>query len=265
MTPKQIKQAQQKDRFCKEQNAKILKGSLPSTHPYYMQDGVLMKYTTDNKQRFETIVVPEHYTLALMRLAHDELGHNGSSRTYMMLRRLYFWKGMKPQIFKYVKQCKSCQQRNSQIVRYTPGHFHVPTAPMQFISMDLIGEFHPPSAKGHRYALTVICMLTGYTFCIPLKTKTAAEVVKAYVDHVYSKFGGSIKILSDNGTEFKNELFTNVAKELGVRYKIYTPPYHPQSNGRIEGFHNFLKACLSKHVSTRLEWDDVSTLGLCCL
>ena len=62
---------------------------------------------------------------------------------------------------------------------------------MEFISMDLIGEFHPPSSKGHRYALTVICMLTGYTFCIPLKTKTAAEVVKAYVDNVYAKFGGS--------------------------------------------------------------------------
>ena len=157
LTPKQIKQAQQKDRFCKEQNSKILKGSLPSTHPYYIQDGVLMKYTTDNKQRFETILVPEHYTLALMRLANDELGNNGSSRTYMMLRRLYFWKGMKPQIFRYVKQCKSCQKRNSQIVRYTPGHFQVPTAPMQFISMDLIGEFHPSSAKGHRYAQLYIC------------------------------------------------------------------------------------------------------------
>ena len=132
---------------------------------------------------------------------------------------------------------------------------------MQFISMDLIGEFHPPSAKGHRYALTVICMLTGYTFCVPLKTKTAAEVVKAYVDHVYAKFRGSIKILSDNGTEFKNELFTQVAKELGVEYKIYTPPYHPQSNGRIEGFHNFLKACLSRHVSSRLEWDNVVLLA----
>ena len=132
---------------------------------------------------------------------------------------------MKPQVFKYVKQCKSCLQRNSQIVRYIPGHFNVPTSPMQFISMDLIGEFHPLSAKGHRYALTVICMLTGYTFCVP-----AAEVVKTYIDHVYAKFGGSIKILSDNGTEFKNELFTQAAKELGVEYKIYTPPYHPQSN-----------------------------------
>ena len=66
---------------------------------------------------------------------------------------------------------------------------------MEFISMDLIGEFHPPSSKGHKYALTVICMLTGYTFCIPLKTKTAAEVVKAYVDNVYAKFGGSLKSL----------------------------------------------------------------------
>ena len=28
--------------------------------------------------------------------------------------------------------------------------------------MDLIGEFHPPSQKGHRHALTVICVLTGY-------------------------------------------------------------------------------------------------------
>ena len=77
---------------------------------------------------------------------------------------------------------------------------------MQFISMDLIGEFYPPSARGHRYALTVICMLTGYTFCITLKTKTAAEVVKAYIDKIYAKFGGSIKMLSDNGTEFKNEI-----------------------------------------------------------
>ena len=77
LTPRQIKQSQQKDKFCKEQYNKIIKGSLPSTHPYYIQDGVLMKYTTDNKQRFETIVVHGNYTLALMRLAHDELGHNG--------------------------------------------------------------------------------------------------------------------------------------------------------------------------------------------
>ena len=38
LTPIQIKQAQQKDKFCKEQYNKILKGSLPNTHPYYIKD-----------------------------------------------------------------------------------------------------------------------------------------------------------------------------------------------------------------------------------
>ena len=129
------------------------------------------------------------------------------------------------------------------------------TFPMQFISMDLIGEFLPPTANKNRYALAVMCMLTGYIFCIPLKTKTAEEVIQAYIDNIYLKFGGSIKILSDNGTKFKNKIFEQVAKELGVVHKLYTPPYHPASNGRIEGFHAFQKACIAKHIAPQLEWD----------
>ena len=42
---------------------------------------------------------------------------------------------------------------------------------MEFIAMDLIGEFHPASSTGNRYALTAVCMLTGFTFCIPIKSK----------------------------------------------------------------------------------------------
>ena len=43
--------------------------------------------------------------------------------------------------------------------------------------------------------------------------------------------GGSLEILSDNGTEFKNKLFEQIAKELGVKHKKYTAPYHLASNG----------------------------------
>ena len=97
-------------------------------------------------------------------------------------------------------------KRNKQIVKYATLHFAVATFPMQFISMDLIGQFHPPTnRKKNRYALTVFCMLTGYVFCVPLKTKTAEEVIQAYIDNVYSKFGGSLKLLNDNGREFKTK------------------------------------------------------------
>ena len=167
---------------------------------------------------------------------------------------------MKPSLQKHIKNCNICQKRNTQIIPYAQLHFDSATFPMEFISMDLIGEFSPPSKDGYRYALTVICMLSGYVFCVPLKTKSAAEVIQAYIDNVYAKFSGSLKILSDNGTEFKNKLFEDITKQLGVRYKKYTPPYMPSSNGCIEGFHNFLKACISKHVSAQLEWTDVLPL-----
>ena len=58
------------------------------------------------------------------------------------------------------------QRRNKQVLKYATFHFDVATFPIQFISMDLIGEFHPPNSRKHRYALTVISMLTGYIFCV---------------------------------------------------------------------------------------------------
>ena len=150
---------------------------------------------------------------------------------YTLLKRLYYWKGLKPSVAKHIKMCYQCQRRNKQVVKYATLHFDVATFPMQFISMDLIGEFHPPTTKRNRYALTVRCMLTGYVFCIPLKTKTTEEVLQAYIDNIYSKFGISMKILSDNGTEFKNKIFEQIAKELGVVHKLYTPPtiQHPMA------------------------------------
>ena len=186
---------------------------------------------------YETIVLPRALTIQILRMAHDNLGHNGTHTTYTLLKRLYYWKGLKPCVVKHIQRCYQCQRRNKQVVKYATLHFDVATFPMQLIYLDLIGEFHPPTTNRNGYALTVICMLMGYVFCIPLKTKTAEEVLQAYVDNVYSKFGGSMKILSDNGTEFKNKIFEQVAKELGVVYKLYTPPYYPASNGRIEGFH----------------------------
>ena len=260
LTESQLEDIQMKDKFIKNIVNRLVAKQQPEGKPYYLEGKLLKKYIYDNKQRFEVTVVSPNCAPLLLNLAHDQLGHNGTARTYMLLKRTYYWKGMKTDISNYVKQCKLCQKQNILPVKYVPGHFSAPMAPMEFISMDLIGDF-TPSSKGNKYALTIICMLTGYTFCIPIPSKKASDVITAYIDNVYSKFGGSKKILSDNGTEFKNQLFEKIAKELGVEFKCYTAPYHPQSNGRIEGFHHFLKSCMTKHISTTMEWDQVVHLA----
>ena len=256
-----LKDAQGRDALCQRIFAQAAKNGEKAVHPYFVEQGILMKYVSDYKQRFEVVVVPPHLAPMLLKLAHDDLGHNGTARTYMILRRSYYWKGMKSFIATYVKRCDLCRQHNATATRYVKGTFEIPKAPMDFISMDLIGEFYPPSSQGNRYALTVICMLTGWVWCVPIPDKTANAVLKAYLKEVHHVFGPSKKVLSDNGTEFKNDLFDRVAKELGVEHKVYSPPYHPQSNGRIEGFHLFLKACMAKHISPGLEWDEVCPIA----
>ena len=107
-------------------------------------------------------------------------------------------------------------------------------------------------------------MLTGFKWCIPLKTKTADEVVTAYKNHIACPFGGSVKILMDNRTEFKNKLFEEVVAKLGMEMSIHLPPYRPQSNGKIEGFHRFLKACIAKNINHGLEWDELTPMATAC-
>ena len=50
-------------------------------------------------------------------------------------------------------------------------------------------------------------------------------------------------ILSDNGMGFKNSLMDQVLKQLGIE-RIFTTPYHPQNNGKLDIFHKDLKPTL---------------------
>ena len=108
---------------------------------------------------------------------------------YAAIKRLYYWKGMRTHILHYCKSCKTCAVQKVQKTQFEKQIFEPGVQPMEFVSMDLIGKFHPPSSRGNRYALTAVCMLTGYTFCIPIKNKTAQEIATAWRNHIAFPFG----------------------------------------------------------------------------
>ena len=128
---------------------------------------------------------------------------------------------MKKSVHQHCTNCQVCTKHNIKTQQLRNEHFPSPPQPMKFIAMDLIGEFHPTSSKGNRFALTAICMLTGFTFCIPLKSKHAEDVINTYINHICCPFGPSKKILTDNGTEFENKLWTDVFNKQN-RTEIHT-------------------------------------------
>ena len=207
---------------------------------FTMENDILKRVLMVNRLLYKPVVTPSILKDCLIMLAHDKQGHNGFKRTYGSLQTVYYWKGMERQIQLHCRRCRTCARHNVTAQEFNKEHFSVPAQPMDFIAMDLIGEFHPASSKGNRYALTAICMLTGFTFCIPLKNKTAEEVIKAYLNHICCVFGPSKKILTDNGTEFKNKMWEDVYKLLRTQHRV-TPIYSPSEMGESKDSTGFLK------------------------
>ena len=190
----------------------------------------------DNGHKFEVAVVPEDLIGTVLHLGHNQSGHNGYQRTYAAIKHVYYWKGMRKHKLVHCKNCPTCAKQRVQKTQFERQIFEPGVQPMEFVCINLIGEFYPPSSKGNRYALTAVCMLTGFTFCISIKNKTAQEVVTAWRNHISFLFGVCRKLLTNNGTEFKNELFSQVAEQLGVERKSTCPPTDHSQMGELKVF-----------------------------
>ena len=261
LKPHQLSHVQRNDEYCKEVARKLEK-EVEMGKIFLKEEGVLYRLWIEDGRTFKCILVPQVLQESLIILAHDFSGHNGARRAYNCLKRQYYWPGIRKQVFKHCKQCAECQLQNQGQPEKQFDRFQTPDLPMQFICMDLVGPIHPQSSKGNRYVLTVIDMLTGFTIAVAIPDKNATTVCKAYRDNVYCVFGGSSRILTDNGTEFKNKEMKKICEELGVK-QVFSPVYTPQSNGRLEGWHRFFKACIAKHIrGGDVEWDELVPLAV---
>ena len=258
---KQLQQLQMNDEYCRDV-AKKLHKDMELQKIFIKEEGVLYRLWNEDGRMFKCILVPQVLQDFMIILAHNYSGHNGSRRTYNCLKRQYYWPGIRKQIFRHCKKCKECILQNQGQPEKCFGHFDSPDLPMEFICMDLVGPIHPPSSRGNKYVLTVIDMLTGFTIAVPIKNKNAETICDVYRDNIYCVFGGSSRMLTDNGSEFKNKEMHEVCDTLGLKH-IFSPVYTPQSNGRLEGWHRFFKACIAKHIrGGGVEWDELVPLAV---
>ena len=126
-----------------------------------------------------------------------------------------------------------------------PLHLEIPQVPFAGCTMDCI-EHLLATSKGHRHALTFICLLTYYLITVPLKTKTVDEVSMAYMKEIICKTSCPKFSLQDNSTGLENEQLMSMFDSLGIKH-IYSNPYYPKGNSRIFKF-------LKRHYSHIYIW-----------
>ena len=68
------------------------------------------------------------------------------------------------------------------------------------------------------------------------------------------KLGFPARILTDQGTQFQSELFTELCRFANI-HKMRTSPYEASTNGMVERWHKTLNSMLAKVVSeTHKDW-----------
>ena len=151
---------------------------------------------------------------------------------------------MNKDIHKYIANCALCCREKAKIQNYPLQMTEIPDRPFNKIAIDLVTECET-STSGNKHILTIINHLTGWPEAFPIPDKSADMIVSTFINKYLPVHMCLWYILSDNGTKFKNNLMDHVLKQLGIE-QIFSAPYHPQSNGKLEVFHKYLKPTLKK-------------------
>ena len=182
-----------------------------------------------------------HYSWKLM----TNWVSKGNSCTHCLIKHQYYWKGMNKDIRKYIANCVLCQWEKVIVQQYPLQMTEIPDRPFDKIAINLVTEYET-STSGNKHILTIIDYLTRWPEAFPIPDKSTDTIFATFINEYLPVHMCPQYILSDNGTEFKISLMDQVLQQLGID-KIFSAPYHLQSNGKLEVFHKYLKPTLKTH------------------
>ena len=169
--------------------------------------------------------------------------HAGETRMTTNLERNAIWPGMHRDISEWVRTCSACQHaKGRKRSEFLKGRNQIPSRRFEVIAIDLVGPL-PEDKLHNRYVLTVQCQFSRFVKAIPLQTMAAIPVALALLNEWCFAFGLPSCILSDNGTQFTGAVFSHLRAALGMHY-VFSAVFHPETNGRLERWHSYLKSRL---------------------
>ena len=179
-------------------------------------------YIPNNKKIWEEILKENHNLV--------DIGHPDQYRMLELLKRTYWWLGLKENVKKYVQGCFKCQQNKVQH-QWKAGELHlldIPQGLWQEISIDIIGLL----SKSNRMD-AIMVIVDQFTKMIQLKATTtnisSEGIAKIYRDNIWKLHRIPRKVLSDRGLQFASKFIEELTKALGMKRQL-SIAYHSQTN-----------------------------------
>ena len=166
-----------------------------------------------------------------MHIAHET--HQGVVRTKQFLSNKFYWPNMDIDIERMIRNCNACVLNQPLHEDQPLQPLELPPRPWTKLGIDLVGPI------GNLHILTVIDYYTSYPEAIVLSDISSQSVIGELMK-IFARFGYPLEVVTDNGRQFVAHLFEDFLETCGIKH-IRASPYYPKSNGKIDGFHRYLK------------------------
>lgn len=220
-----------------------------------IKDGLVVRTSLDpgTHETITQVIVPRQQAHFLLDSYHNQSGHFGTQKTEAVLRRRYFWVGMKSDIEDWCRQCVACSlKRNPPTGQRDPLHPIKSQRPLEIVALDHLKLESSPS--GYQYALTITDHYSKFLVVVPARDLTAKTTAELFMKHFARPYGYPERILSDQGPAFESQLFHELCSLYGCK-KMRTTAYHPQGNGLCERANQTIIGMLrSLSAARRAQW-----------
>ena len=203
-----------------------------------------------------------------MKLVHGLLpGHHGVERTltkligYLKSINQQPWKGLRSDVARFIRQCPCCQKMSNlkPVVQAKPFTLASYT-PWDKINIDAMGPF-PVTPDGYQHIIVVIDCFTRFVELFPAKTTGALDAKHAILSCV-GRYGIPNEIVTDGGSQFKNETIQTLIDMMGTDHRI-TLAYSKEENAMVERANKeVLRHLASMTYDTRIREDWIDFLPL---
>lgn len=171
-----------------------------------------------NEKKLESILFQVYYH-------HNSPGaYSTADRLYKFIKQNYAIHVTRKIVNEWLQKQHTYTIHKNRRIRFKRNHYNI-TNIDDLWEMDLIDmQKFSRKNKGNKYILAVIDCFSRFAWCIPIKSKTPGEIVRAFDILFFGTTRRPVKIQSDKGKEFDNKVVKKYLVENGIGFQTTRDP-----------------------------------------
>ena len=202
---------------------------------YVVVNGLLFKIVQHKESgkwtHYLLLVIPEKFEANVLNMYHNSLlaMHQGPYRTFLTMRKQFYFPNMLPKIQKYIEACTLCQRTKPKNTKQRPYYGRIPTEyiPCENLAVDL--KKMPMGIIYHEFLLIATCEKTNFVHAIPMQNRQTETIANALLHRVCCLTGPPTKLSIDQDAALTSVVIKEMLTSLECTMQIISPWNHGSS------------------------------------